>query len=68
MNDILPDVLRPNLDLIICGTAVGTESSRVGCYYAGQQNKFRSILKKTGLTPYRIRPENFSDLTRLESV
>ena len=56
MNDILPDVLRPNLDLIICGTTVGTESSRVGCYYAGQQNKFWSILKKPVLRRIEFDP------------
>ena len=63
MNDILPDLLRPNLDLVICGTAVGTKSSKVGSYYAGRDNKFWSILEETGLTPYRIRPDNFNDLT-----
>ena len=63
MNDILPDLLRPNLDLVICGTAVGTKSSKVGSYYAGRDNKFWSILEETGLTPYRIRPDNFDDLT-----
>ena len=53
-NDILPDVLIPNLKLVICGSAVSTQSSQVGSYYAGQGNKFWKILHETGLTPRQL--------------
>ena len=50
MGDILPDVLVPNLKLVICGSAVGAQSARAGSYYAGQNNMFWQILHETGLT------------------
>ncbi len=38
--DILPDVLAPGLALVVCGSAAGTVSARVGAYYAGPGNRF----------------------------
>jgi len=48
--DILPDVLQPNLNLVICGTAVADHSAKLGSYYAGENNMFWKILHETGLT------------------
>ena len=48
--DILKDVLQPNLNLVICGTAVGNHSAEVGSYYAGANNLFWKILRETELT------------------
>ena len=45
------------------GTAVSNESSRIKSYYAGRGNKFRSILKETGLTPITLKPQNYEGLT-----
>ncbi len=59
MGDILPDLLRPGLRLVICGSAAGAVSARRGAYYAGPGNKFWSILAQTGLTPRLLRPEEF---------
>jgi len=50
IGDILPDVLVPNLKLVICGSAVGAQSARAGSYYAGRNNMFWQILHETGLT------------------
>ena len=49
--DVLPDVLRASLRIVLCGSAVGTASAKAGAYYAHQQNKFWKILHETGLTP-----------------
>ena len=49
-NDILPDLLIPNLKLVVCGSAVSTQSSQARSYYAGQGNKFWQVLHETGLT------------------
>ena len=62
-NYTLPDLLRNELDLVICGTAVSNESSRINSYYAGHGNKFWSILKETGLTPIKLKPQNYEGLT-----
>ena len=56
---VLPDVLRPGLKIVFCGTAAGTESARRGHYYAHPQNKFWPTLHAIGLTPHRLKPEEF---------
>ncbi len=63
--DILPDLLRPGLDLVICGTAAGAISAARGAYYANPGNRFWSVLAETGLTPHRFRPEEFPRLPDL---
>jgi hypothetical protein len=47
---ILPDVLAENLRLVICGTAVATQSVKAESYYVGTGDKFWQILYNTGLT------------------
>ena len=59
---MLPDLLTPNLALVLCGTAASTASAAVGHYYAGRGNKFWRILHETGLTPRRLAPAEYRDL------
>lgn len=59
---ILPDVLEPDLKLVICGNAAGTTSARMGQYYATRGNLFWETLFKTGLTPRQLAPREFSTL------
>jgi TDG/mug DNA glycosylase family protein len=56
---VLPDVLRPGLRVVFCGTAAGAVSAAVGAYYAGPGNKFWRMLHETGLTPTRLEPLDF---------
>jgi TDG/mug DNA glycosylase family protein len=56
---VLPDLLRPGLRLVFCGTAAGTVSAARGAYYAHPQNKFWRVLHETGLTPRQLKPEEF---------
>ena len=60
--DKLPDILRPGLDLAVCGAAAGRRSAEVGAYYAGRGNKFWRILHETGLTPRLLPAEEFRSL------
>lgn len=60
--EILPDVLQPGLKIVFCGTAAGNVSARVGAYYAGPGNLFWATLRTTGLTPRRLRPEEFREV------
>lgn len=53
---ILPDYLCPDLDLVLCGTAAGRVSARLGHYYANPGNRFWALLAETGLTPLRLSP------------
>jgi TDG/mug DNA glycosylase family protein len=61
---VLPDLLAPALDIVFCGTAVGTASARRGAYYAGPGNAFWPTLFKVGLTPRLFAPEEYRDLKR----
>jgi TDG/mug DNA glycosylase family protein len=63
--DILPDLLRPGLDLVICGTAAGAISAARGAYYANPGNRFWAILAETGLTPGRLQPGDYPRLLDL---
>ena len=62
--DVLQDVLRPQLDVVFCGTAVGTASALAGAYYAHPQNKFWKILHRTGLTPELLQPQHYRESLR----
>ena len=59
---LLPDVLRPGLRIVFCGTAAGTVSAARGAYYAHPQNKFWRVLYAIRLTPRLVRPEEYSAL------
>ncbi len=60
---VLPDVLKPGLSIVFCGTAHGDESARRGVYYAGPGNKFWRTLAEVGLTPRQFAPEEFWSVT-----
>lgn len=59
---VLPDLLQPDLRLVICGSAAGTVSAARGAYYAGPGNRFWQILAEVGLTPRRLQPDEFRAL------
>ena len=64
IDHILPDVLARGLDVVFCGSAAGTVSAKAGAYYAGPGNRFWPILHEIGLTPHRLAPEDFRDVTQ----
>jgi TDG/mug DNA glycosylase family protein len=59
---VLPDLLRPGLRVVFCGTAAGTASARAKAYYAGPGNAFWPTLHATGLTPVQLAPAEFGRL------
>lgn len=59
---VLPDVLRPGLAVVFCGSAAGAVSARVGAYYAGPGNRFWPTLFEIGLTPRLLAPAEFRTL------
>ncbi len=63
-NHILDDLLRPDLRLVICGTAAGTRSAMLKAYYAGPGNKFWKTMHEIGLTTERIAPQDWRQLDR----
>lgn len=56
---ILPDLLRPGLRLVFCGTAAGKRSAAEGAYYAHPGNLFWRALFQSGLTPRLLAPQEF---------
>lgn len=62
MPAVLPDVLRPGLRVVFCGTAAGTASARARAYYAGPGNRFWPTLHEVGLTPIELAPAEFEQL------
>lgn len=59
---VLPDVLEPGLDLVLCGTAAGRKSAEAGAYYAKPGNRFWPTLHEVGLTPRRLQPHEYRAL------
>jgi double-stranded uracil-DNA glycosylase len=59
---VLPDLLEPGLKIVFCGTAAGNVSAARGAYYAHPQNRFWSALHAFGLTPRKLKPEEYPDL------
>lgn len=59
---LLDDVLTPGLRVVFCGTALGEASARAKAYYAGPGNAFWATLHETGLTPRRLRPDEYRRL------
>lgn len=65
-NHILPDLLRPELRLVFCGTAPSKRSAAIGAYYAGPGNKFWQTLHVTGITPRLLAPTEWRVLDGLD--
>ncbi|UEM05029.1 mismatch-specific DNA-glycosylase [Skermanella rosea] len=61
---ILPDVLAPDLDLVLCGTAPSRASKEAAAYYAKPGNRFWPTLHLVGLTPRLLKPHEYPEVTR----
>ena len=59
----LDDVLSEGLRAVFCGTALGAVSARVRAPYAGPGNKFWPTLHAVGLTPRRLEPAEFREVS-----
>jgi TDG/mug DNA glycosylase family protein len=62
---VLPDVLRPGLAVVFCGTGAGRKSAELRAYYAKPGNKFWRTLYEVGLTPQRVAPHAYRDVPAL---
>ena len=61
---VLPDTIEPGVVTLLCGSAAGAVSARLGLPYAGPGNKFWPILAAAGLTPRQLSPAEFRELPR----
>lgn len=62
MDNVLPDLLKKNLKIVFCGTAVGNSSAKKQYYYAHSTNNFYDTLFKVGITDRLIRPSEYKEL------
>jgi len=61
---MLPDVLKEDLALVVCGMAASRASADQGAYYAGPGNQFWQVLRSTGLTPFLLHPRQYKQLPK----
>ena len=59
---VLNDVLQPGLQIVFCGSAVGTASAIRKAYYAGPGNQFWPVLFRTGITDRQLAPEAYGEV------
>ena len=63
-SSVLPDVIEHGVTTLLCGSAAGAVSARLGLPYAGPGNKFWPTLAEAGLTPRLLAPAEFRELPR----
>ena len=59
---IVPDLLRPGLSLVVCGTAPSRASKEALAYYAHPGNIFWKTLFEVGLTPHLVAAKDYASL------
>lgn len=62
---LVPDLLGPDLKLVLCGTALGRVSFREKAYYANPGNQFWQAVHRVGLTPRRFSPKEYPQMLEL---
>ncbi|MDX6248597.1 MAG: double-stranded uracil-DNA glycosylase [Kribbellaceae bacterium] len=65
MEQVLPDLIRPGLDVLFCGINPGLVSAATGHHFARPGNRFWPALHLAGFTPRQFRPDEQADLLDL---
>jgi TDG/mug DNA glycosylase family protein len=65
MEQVLPDLIRPGLDVLFCGINPGLVSAATGHHFARPGNRFWPALHIAGFTPRQFRPDEQADLLDL---
>jgi len=53
MENVLPNLIKPDLKILFVGINPGTRSAEVGHHFAGRSNRFWKFLFESGLTPIK---------------
>ncbi|WP_238009805.1 G/U mismatch-specific DNA glycosylase [Dactylosporangium sp. AC04546] len=59
---LLPDVIAPGLDVLLCGINPGLWSAATGHHFARPGNRFWPALHRSGFTPRQFRPDEQDQL------
>lgn len=62
MTKALPDIVGPDLNLLICGLNPGLTAAATGRHFAGRGNRFWKVLHLSGFTPRLLTPEQDLEL------
>jgi TDG/mug DNA glycosylase family protein len=65
MDKVLPDLIRPGLDVLFCGINPGLVSAATGHHFARPGNRFWPALHLAGFTPRQFRPDEQAELLDL---
>jgi TDG/mug DNA glycosylase family protein len=65
MDKVLPDLIRPGLDVLFCGINPGLVSAATGHHFARPGNRFWPALHLAGFTPRQFRPDEQAELLNL---
>ncbi|MDG6109730.1 G/U mismatch-specific DNA glycosylase [Dactylosporangium aurantiacum] len=57
VDKVLPDVIAPGLDVLLCGINPGLWSAATGHHFARPGNRFWPALHRGGFTPRQLRPD-----------
>ncbi len=60
---MLPDVLTDKMKILFCANVMGQINTADSNYYSTPGNKFWDILHRTCLTPFRINPGSYRDVS-----
>lgn len=61
---VLPDILKPGLTVVFCGSAASSISAQQSAYYANPQNRFWRVLFEAGFTPNLLEATDFKAVIR----
>jgi TDG/mug DNA glycosylase family protein len=61
-DQVLPDLIAPNLRVLFCGINPGLVSAATGHHFARPGNRFWPALHRSGFTPRELRPAEQSEL------
>src|SRR5258705_11676686 len=56
-DQVLPDLIAPNLRVLFCGINPGLVSASTGHHFARPGNRFWPALHRSGFTPHQLRPD-----------
>ncbi|WP_419255990.1 G/U mismatch-specific DNA glycosylase (plasmid) [Caulobacter sp. ErkDOM-YI] len=62
MTKPLPDIVGPDLNILVCGLNPGLTAAATGRHFAGRGNRFWKVLHLSGFTPRLLLPEQDQEL------
>ena len=60
----LPDIIDPDVRLLVCGYNAGPISAEIGHYFSNPAHRFWRTLYDAGLTPELLKPERDTELLK----